>query len=146
GRQIVSAGERLVSRMPIIRTVHGALKQILETVLQQSSRSFRQVVLVEFPRRGLWALAFMTGDTHGEVEQVGGEPMVALFLPTTPNPTTGYLMFAPRRDVVFLEMTVEEAAKAIISAGVIMPTERAEALVGHDLRRPAEDELEKIGS
>ncbi|HZD25148.1 MAG TPA: DUF502 domain-containing protein [Alphaproteobacteria bacterium] len=121
GRTLIHFGESLVNRMPVVRTIYNALKQILETVLQQSSTSFRQVVLVEYPRRGIWALAFVSADSKGEVSRQLDEDLINVFLPTTPNPTSGFLLVVPRRDVVFLEMTVEEAAKFIISAGVVMP-------------------------
>jgi len=121
GRSLIHIGEGLVNRMPVVRTLYNALKQILETVLQQSSTSFRQVVMVEYPRRGIWAMAFVTADTDGEIKRRTDDDMVNLFLPTTPNPTSGFLLMVPRRDLIFLEMTVEEAAKFVISAGVIMP-------------------------
>lgn len=121
GRTLIRLGERLVNRMPIVRSVYNALKQILETVLQSSSQSFRQVVMVEYPRRDIWALAFVTADTQGEVERKLGEELLNIFVPTTPNPTSGFLLVVPKRDVIMLDMSVEDAAKFIISAGVIVP-------------------------
>ena len=121
GRTLVHFGERLVNRMPVIRSIYGALKQILETVLRSSSDSFRQVVLIEYPRKGIWVLAFVSGRTEGEVRRLGGEEMLNVFVPTTPNPTSGFLLFVPKKDAIVMEMTVEEAAKLIISAGVISP-------------------------
>jgi len=121
GRSLIHIGEGLVNRMPVVRTLYNAFKQILETVLKQSSTSFRQVVMVEYPRRGIWAMAFVTADTTGEIKRKTDDDMVNLFLPTTPNPTSGFLLMVPRRDLIFLEMSVEEAAKFVISAGVIMP-------------------------
>lgn len=121
GRTLIGLGERLVNRMPVVRTVYNALKQILETVLQSSSQSFRQVVMVEYPRRDIWALAFVTADTEGEVERKLGDELINIFVPTTPNPTSGFLLVVPKRDVIYLDMSVEDAAKFIISAGVIVP-------------------------
>ena len=121
GRTLLRTGERLVNRMPVVRTIYGALKQILETVLSQSSNSFRQAVLVEYPRRGIWTVAFVTGETEGEVaDHLGGE-MINIYVPTTPNPTSGFLLMVPRQDLIFLKMPVEDAAKYIISIGVISP-------------------------
>jgi len=121
GRTIVAIGERLVARMPVIRTVYGALKQIFETVLAQSSTSFREVVLVEYPRTGVWAIAFVTSQTKGEIGRVTDGDMVNIFLPTTPNPTSGFLLFVPRKDVISLHMTVEEGIKLVISGGLVTP-------------------------
>lgn len=143
GRTVIGLGERLLSRMPIVRSVYGALKQILETVLQQSSKSFRQVVLVEYPRRGIWALAFLTSDAQGEVQRRTEDHLVNVFLPTTPNPTSGFLLLVPRQDIVFLDMTVEEAAKMIISAGVIMPPDRLPANVTGPVMGVAADPREQ---
>jgi uncharacterized membrane protein len=125
GRIAIRTGERIVDRMPIVRSVYSALKQILETVLQQSSNAFRQVVLVEYPRRGIWAIAFLTSETEGEVQRRTDEQVVSVFLPTTPNPTSGFLLLVPKEDVIYLDMTVEEAAKMIISGGVVIPPDRS---------------------
>lgn len=130
GRTLIRLGERLVNRMPVVRTVYNALKQILETVLQSSSQSFRQVVMVEYPRRDIWALAFVTADTEGEVERKLGDELINIFVPTTPNPTSGFLLVVPKRDVIMLDMSVEDAAKFIISAGVIIPPDASPHAVG----------------
>ncbi len=122
GRQIVLMAERWVDRMPIVRSIYNALKQIVETALSQSSTSFKHACLVEYPRRGLWAIAFVSTETRGEIlERVPDEGMMSVFLPTTPNPTSGFLLFVPKQDVVLLDMTVEEAAKLVISAGLVSP-------------------------
>ncbi|WP_084175015.1 DUF502 domain-containing protein [Afifella pfennigii] len=123
GRTIVSWGEILLERMPLVRNLYRALKQIFATVLSQSSRSFQQVGLIEYPRRGLWALVFIATEAKGEVSvrlEEAGETM-AVFLPTTPNPTSGFLLFVPVQDVILLDMTVEEAAKLVVSAGLVSP-------------------------
>ena len=114
-------GERFLSRMPVVRSVYGTLKQIFETVLNQSSRSFREVVLVEYPRRGIGAIGFVTGPTQGEVQERTDEDLVNIFLPTTPNPTSGFLLFVPRKDLIHLDMTVEEGIKLVISGGIVTP-------------------------
>lgn len=135
GRTMVRLGERLLSRMPIVRSVYGTLKQIFETVLAQSSRSFREVVLVEYPRRGLGAIGFVTGPTKGEIQARSADDLVNVFLPTTPNPTSGFLLFVPKRDLVHLDMTVEEAMKLVISGGIVTPPSQLEVLA-EAARRP----------
>ena len=124
GRQVVAMGERIVDRMPVIRSVYGALKQIFETVLTQSSRSFREVVLVEYPRRGIWAIGFVTSVTRGEIQALKEDHLVNVFLPTTPNPTSGFLLFVPRADLVTLHMTIEEGIKMVISGGIVTPPDK----------------------
>ena len=121
GRTLIRFGERLVDRMPVVRSIYGALKQIFETILAQSSTSFREVVMVEYPRHGLWALAFVTGKTKGEVQNLLTDDVVNIFLPTTPNPTSGFLLFVPRRTLIPLHMTVEEGIKLVISGGLVTP-------------------------
>ena len=113
--------ERLLNRMPVVRNIYSAVKQILETVLAQQSSAFREAVLVEYPRRGLWAIAFITGRTEGEVQNVTEEECINIFLPTTPNPTSGFLLFVPKKDLISLNMSTEEAIKMVISGGIITP-------------------------
>ena len=124
GRFIVRVGENILNRMPIIRSIYGALKQIFETILRSSSRSFREVALIEYPRRGIWAIGFITTKTTGEVRSEIKEDVVNVFLPTTPNPTSGFLLFVPRKDLIVLDMGVEEAIKMIVSAGIVTPPSR----------------------
>ncbi|MGI9490983.1 MAG: DUF502 domain-containing protein [Geminicoccaceae bacterium] len=126
GRTLVRTGERLLSRMPVVRSVYGTLKQIFETVFNQSSRSFREVVLIEYPRRGIGAIGFVTGPTRGEVQERTDEDLVNIFLPTTPNPTSGFLLFVPRKDLIHLDMTVEEGIKLVISGGIVTPSSEEE--------------------
>ena len=124
GRSIVSAGERMLSRMPFIRNIYNGLKQIFQTVLSDTSESFKQVGLLEYPRQGLWAIVFIATETKGEVDRrlVGkGHETLSVFLPTTPNPTSGFLLFVPRKDLIILDMSVEDAAKLVISAGLVAP-------------------------
>ncbi len=124
GRFGVKMTERLLARMPVIRSVYSATKQIFETVLRQQSNAFRQVVLFEYPRRGSWAIGFITGKTLGEVQNVTSDEVVNVFLPTTPNPTSGYLLFVPRRELIVLSMTVEEGIKMVVSGGIVTPEDR----------------------
>ena len=123
GRTLVSYGEMMLDRMPVVRNVYGALKQIFETVLSQSNNTFQNVGLIEYPRRGLYAIVFISTDTKGEIKERAdnGDGLLSVFLPTTPNPTSGFLLFVPQRDVVILDMSVEEAAKLVISAGLVVP-------------------------
>lgn len=121
GRSLVRVSEHLVSQMPVIRSVYSATKQIFETVLAQKSNAFREVVLIEYPRRGIWTLAFLSGTTSGEVQHVTQDEMVNVFVPTTPNPTSGFLLFLPRRDIRHLEMSVEDGIKMVVSGGIITP-------------------------
>jgi uncharacterized membrane protein len=119
GRTLVRMGERLLSRMPVVRSVYSTLKQIFETVLAQSSRSFREVVLVEYPRHGIGALGFVTGPTRGEIQARSDEELVNVFLPTTPNPTSGFLLFVPKKDLIHLDMSIEDGIKMVISGGIV---------------------------
>ena len=124
GKTIVATGERLLDRMPFIRSVYKALKQIFETVFADNEQTFQRVALIEYPRKGLWALVFIATDTRGEVGvrlEERDHETCAVFLPTTPNPTSGFLLFVPKVDMIELTMTIEEAAKLVISAGLVTP-------------------------
>ncbi|MDO5705769.1 MAG: DUF502 domain-containing protein [Paracoccus sp. (in: a-proteobacteria)] len=121
GRNLIRTGERLVDRMPIVRSIYGGLKQIAETILSQTESRFDRACLIEYPRRGVWALAFVSGPAKGEIAKMDGQTMLAVFMPTTPNPTTGFLLYIPENDVTFLDMSIEDAAKLIISAGLVYP-------------------------
>lgn len=125
GRQTVLLGELLLGRMPIIRNLYRGLKQIFETVLSRRAGAFKTVGLIEYPRKGIWSLVFVSSDARGEINhRLDGT--VAVFLPTTPNPTSGFLLFVPRSEMIVLDMTVEDAAKMIISAGLVTPEFTAE--------------------
>ncbi|MGC1955798.1 MAG: DUF502 domain-containing protein [Gammaproteobacteria bacterium] len=121
GRRMVSLWEGLLARIPLVRTIYSAVKQVVETVLSANGASFRKVVLVEYPRRGMWCLALQTAERLGEVQAKTGAEVVAVFLPTTPNPTSGFVILVPRTDVVELDMTVDDGLKLIISMGVVVP-------------------------
>ncbi len=123
GRSLLRFGENLVDRMPVVRSIYSGVKQIAETVFSQRDTSFDKACLVEYPRRGIWAIAFISTSAKGEI--ASGIPVedqkVSVFLPTTPNPTSGFLLFVPKSDVIELEMSVEDAAKLVISAGLVYP-------------------------
>ena len=136
GRLWMRVSENVLARMPVVRSVYGAVKQIIETILKQQSNAFREVVLFEYPRRGSWAIGFITGQTQGEVQNLTTDDVVNVFLPTTPNPTSGYLLFIPRKELVILDMTVEEGIKMVVSGGIVTPPDR----------RPREErERKKVG-
>jgi uncharacterized membrane protein len=141
GRSFLGWGEALVARMPVVRSVYNGAKQIAETVFAQTETSFDRACLIEYPRRGIWAVGFISTQTKGElVDKAGVGPMTSVFVPTTPNPTSGYLLFFPREDVIELDMTVEDAAKLVISAGLVYPGEK------HDEMPEALDQLaDRIG-
>ena len=121
GRLWTRFSERMLTRMPVIRNIYSAVKQILETVLADHSKAFREAVMVEYPRRGIWAIAFITGRTEGEIQNLTEEECINIFIPTTPNPTSGFLLFVPKKDLIPLSMKVDEAIKMVISGGIITP-------------------------
>lgn len=121
GQLLLRLSEYLLDKMPIVRTIYSAIKQIFETVMTSKSQAFRDVVMLEYPRKGIYSLGFLTGKTTGEVEEKTHEDTINVFVPTTPNPTSGFLLFVPRKDVTFLDMTVEEGIKMVVSAGIITP-------------------------
>lgn len=125
GRLFVKLSEAVLQRMPVIRSIYSAVKQIFETVLAQKTNAFREVVLIEYPRPGLWVLGFIAGTTAGEVGERLDQDMVNVFVPTTPNPTSGFLLFVPRKDLTVLDMTIEDGIKMVVSTGIITPPAKA---------------------
>lgn len=121
GRRLVGLWERLLSRIPLVRSVYSAVKQLAETMFSGGGQSFRKVLLIEYPRQGLWTLAFQTGTGVGEAQQKTGRDVVNVYVPTTPNPTSGFFLMVPREDVVELDMSVDDGLKMIISMGVVVP-------------------------
>lgn len=130
GRSLLRWGENLVNRMPVVRSIYSGAKQIAETVFAQTERSFEKACLIEYPRRGMWAIGFISTEARGEVASAttSDSPLVGVFVPTTPNPTSGFLLFFPRDDVIELDMSVEEAAKLVISAGLVYPNSKNPSL------------------
>ena len=125
GRSFLRWGESLVARVPVMRSIYNAAKQIAETVFAQSDTSFDKACLIEYPRKGIWAIGFISTSTKGEVlTKANTGPMTSVFVPTTPNPTSGFLLLFPTKDVIELDMTVEDAAKFVISAGLVYPGEK----------------------
>jgi uncharacterized membrane protein len=122
GRRLVAMGDRLIGRIPIVRSVYMGVKQIAQTLFTPGGQSFRKVFLVEYPRAGAWTVAFQTGEASAEIAQkLNDEPMLSLYVPTTPNPTSGFLLMVPRKNAIELEMGVDQALKFVISLGVVQP-------------------------
>ena len=127
GRRLYRLGELILGRIPFVRSIYSAVKQVTETLLSGSGKSFRKVCLVEYPRPGLWSLAFVTGDGAQEIKDRTGRDVVNIFIPTTPNPTSGFFLMVPRDEVIELAMSVDDGLKMLISVGVVMPeTKKAE--------------------
>lgn len=121
GRFFIRLGEWFVAKMPLVSSIYSLLKQIFETVFSSKTQAFKKVVMLEYPRKGIWILGLVSADLQGEIEQKLPEPMVNVFIPTTPNPTSGFLIFVPKKDVIEMDMTVEEAIKFIVSGGLVEP-------------------------
>ncbi|WP_133127424.1 DUF502 domain-containing protein [Legionella nagasakiensis] len=121
GQRLVSWSESILERIPLVRSIYNATKQVIQAIFATNSQAFRKVLLVEYPRKGMWSLAFQTGVTSTELNRHSGSEMISIFIPTTPNPTSGFLMMVPKSDVIELAMTIDEALKFIISLGVMQP-------------------------
>ena len=126
GRSLIRYAESLVERTPVVRSIYSGIKQISETVFAQSERSFEKACLIEYPRKGIWAIGFISTTAKGEVSARAGNTgaLLSIFVPTTPNPTSGFLLFFPAEDVIELDMSVEDAAKLVISAGLVYPNDK----------------------
>ena len=122
GRKLVALWERVLNKIPGFRNIYNVLKKVSDTVFNTSTESFRKAFLIQYPSKGIWVIAFQSGDYKGEAESIIGEEMINLFVPTTPNPTSGFFVMMPKKDVFELNMTVEEAFKIVISAGVVIPS------------------------
>jgi uncharacterized membrane protein len=123
GRSFIRYAENLVNRMPVVRSFYSGIKQIAETVFAQQERSFEKACMIEYPRKGIWAIGFISTTAKGEIAERNSSKgsMVSVFVPTTPNPTSGFLLFFPKADIVELDMSIEDAAKLVISAGLVYP-------------------------
>ena len=122
GRQLIRFWETVVDRTPIFRSIYNAVKQIAETVFTKSDKTFQSACLIEYPRKGIWVVAFVSTGSKGEIKNsIGKKDLLTIFVPTTPNPTSGFLLFIPKNDVIMLKMSVEDAAKLVISAGLVVP-------------------------
>jgi uncharacterized membrane protein len=124
GRRVVHAFDRLILRIPFARTIYSATKQLGDSILQQNRAAFKEAVLMEWPREGLYTIGFVTGETRGEAQAKTKERVVNVFVVTTPNPTTGFLCLVPESQIIPLDMTVEDALKLVVSAGIVVPPYR----------------------
>ena len=125
GRNLLKLGEMILFKTPVIRTVYSSIKQIMETVMSTSSKSFKEVVLVEYPRKDIWVIAFVTSSVEGEIDnKIKKSDLVSIFVPTTPNPTSGFLLFVAKKDLSYLDMPVEQAVKLVISGGIVSPKQK----------------------
>ena len=121
GRRLVAIWERLLNRIPGFRNIYNILKKVSDTVLNTSSQSFKKAFLIQYPSKGIWVIAFQSGDYRGEAESIIGEEIINLFVPTTPNPTSGFFVLIPKKNAFELDISVEDAFKLVISAGVVTP-------------------------
>lgn len=121
GSQLLALLDRVMHRVPLVRSVYGGMKNLADTVLTGDGNAFRKVLMIEYPRKGIWTLAFQTGQPSAEVQKKTGAEVVTVFVPTTPNPTSGFIVMVPRADAIELDMSVEQALKMIISLGVVTP-------------------------
>lgn len=121
GRSIIGMGDRILLRLPVVRNIYSALKQMVSVISSSNNDQFDEVVLIEYPRRGSWCLGFVSSEARGEISEKLGTNYLGVFVPTTPNPTSGFLMYVPEDEVRRLDMTVEEGAKMILSAGLVVP-------------------------
>jgi len=137
GRSLVSFGERILERIPLVRSIYSSVKQVIETFFSQDSRSFRKVLLVEYPRRDCWSIAFLSGDPIGEVQNKTEKHVLTVFVPTAPNPTSGFVIMVPEDEVIELDMSIEEGFRMVISLGVIVPKERLSEVVPEAEGAPA---------
>jgi len=121
GQRLVGWGESLLSRIPFVRVIYNSVKQVINTLLSTNSEAFRKVMLIEYPRKGMWSIAFQTGTANSEINTKTNEEMISLYIPTTPNPTSGFLLILPKHEAIELSMSIDEALKFIISLGVMHP-------------------------
>ncbi len=121
GRQLVGGWESLMRRIPFVRTVYGGVKSFAETVFTDQGKSFKKVVMVEYPRVGIWSIGFLVAEEMPEPSNRSGQDLVGVFVPTTPNPTSGFIILVPRNDVVELQMTIDQAMKMVLTLGVVTP-------------------------
>jgi uncharacterized membrane protein len=121
GRKLFDLGEAIVDRIPLVRSIYSAVKQVMHSLFSNGGQSFRRVLMVEYPRKGLWTLGFQTGVGLGEVQHRTDRDVVTVFIPTTPNPTSGFVIMVPREDAIELDMSVEDGLKFVMSLGVVVP-------------------------
>jgi uncharacterized membrane protein len=129
GKQVIDAWERVLAQIPLVSWVYSGVKQVAQTVLSPNTKAFRKVLLIEYPRKGIWTIAFQTSGPLDEIQARTEKDVIGVFVPTTPNPTSGFIMLVPKEDVVELDMSVDEAMRMVISLGVLVPEWRRQELV-----------------
>jgi uncharacterized membrane protein len=134
GMQLFSIGEKMLQRIPLVRSIYASVKQVTESMFS-SGKSFRKVVLVEYPRKGMWSLAFQTGAGADEVRSKTGQDITNVFIPTTPNPTSGFFLMVPRADVIELDMSIDDGLKMLLSVGVVVPEHKKEKIIDQHAHR-----------
>ena len=134
GKQLITFGERMLRRIPVVRSIYGAVKQVTESMFS-SGKSFRKVVLVEYPRKGMWSLAFQTGNGADEINDKTGHEVTNVFIPTTPNPTSGFFLMVPRAEVIELDMSIDDGLKMLLSVGVVVPEKKKDKVIDQQARR-----------
>jgi uncharacterized membrane protein len=134
GMQLFNIGERILQRIPLVRSIYASVKQVTESMFS-SGKSFRKVVLVEYPRKGMWSLAFQTGTGAEEIRDKTGRDVTNVFIPTTPNPTSGFFLMVPREDVIELDMSVDDGLKMLLSVGVVVPEPKKDRVTDPRVRR-----------
>lgn len=134
GKKLLHLWESIVGKIPFVRRIYQGTKQVVSSFTQADTKSFKKVVLIEFPRRGLKAIAMVTGETQGEVQRMTSETCFNVFVPTTPNPTSGFLVFAPKEELTDLSMNIEEAVKYVISGGIVTPGPQAKVIDLEDFK------------
>ncbi|MGB3208633.1 MAG: DUF502 domain-containing protein [Crinalium sp.] len=144
GRWLLDIGEQLLQAIPLAGSVYKTLKQLLETLLKDSNDKFRRVIMVEYPRRGMWVLAFVTGTINSEIQSQMSERMLSVFIPTTPNPTTGWYAIVPDSDVIDLSMSIEDAFKVVVSGGIVNPGSSTPILPPSYNQKPLEQPISDI--
>lgn len=150
GRRLIKWGENILDRIPLVRSIYSSVKQVTETVLSSEGDTFSAVYLIEYPRKGIWTLCFKTGNTPKFMDEAANEDLVTVFVPTTPNPTSGFIIFIPIKDVKVLDIDVEEALKLVMSLGVVAPSGRTitegeiKDALGSDIEDAVEDAVEDI--
>ena len=137
GRRLLRFWDAILHRIPLVRSIYGGAKSFTEVLLGDTGQSFKQVVLLEYPRKGIYSIAFVTGTSLGEAQVRTGQDVVCVFVPTTPNPTSGFIMLVPRQELIFLDMDVESAVKLVVSLGVVVPRWDPQAAAALARARPA---------
>ena len=139
GSRLLRYGEQMLVHIPVVKSIYGGVKQVSETLFSSEGQAFRQALLVQYPRAGCWTIAFQTGVVGGEVARAIGPDHVSVYVPTTPNPTSGFFLIMPRRDVIELGMSVDNALKYVISMGVVGPGDDRAAVVERPVTLPVAD-------